>query len=218
MASFLLPVVTHRRCFRGVCGKPLIFSLTGMGIPAKVSTRMCRNLKVEEYLMATATGRIRVSRNGATVDVLVEGQATVAQSLILRRFAEQQLAGGATSIRIDLRHGAYMDSTFLGDLLVLKRAVLRCGQGDFALLAPSPPCLDLLLQMHLDRVFPIRTAAEQQAGPWLELTGASSNIDALKRNVVQAHEELATLEGPAGEPFRAVVRCLAEAKETAKAP
>jgi len=169
--------------------------------------------------MTATQGSVRVRRDEQTVIFQVEGWGRMSHSLPLRRFAEQALAAGATSLRVDLRRCTHMDSTFLGTLLQLKREAERRGQGDFALVSPSPQCVQLLRQMGLERLFYVETTPEGDAGTWTELCGEPPAGEGFKRNVIQAHEELARLDGPAGEPFREVLRCLKqdpEAKKLAK--
>src|SRR5262245_5562772 len=69
--------------------------------------------------MATPEGTVRVQQQDKRVWVQVTGWGRMQQALPLRRFAEQCLAQGADSIRIDLRQCTYLDSTFLGTLLHL---------------------------------------------------------------------------------------------------
>src|SRR5262249_42910507 len=123
------------------------------------------------------------------------------------------LSEGIAALRVDLRRCTYMDSTFLGTLLFLKRAVDRHGQSEFALVSPSEPCGCLLRQLGLDCFCPIVTMDEPAADTWTELATRQDDVDAFRRQVVQAHEELASLKGPAGETFREVVRCLNKDRE-----
>lgn len=162
--------------------------------------------------MVTPQGVVRVHWQEQTVTFQVEGRATMVQSQPLRRFAEHALADGARAFRVDLRHCCHMDSTFVGTLLFLKRSIDRQDRGELALVSPSPLCHRLLGQMGLDGVFAV-TAAEEPAAAGTELPGDLLDPCAFKRNVLQAHQELANLPGPAGEPFRAVVRCLADDPE-----
>src|SRR5436309_2251239 len=92
---------------------------------------------------------VRVHLQGPTVTFQVEGRGRMANSLPLRRLAEQALAGGATALRVDLRRCTHMDSTFLGTLLQLKRAAGRKG-ASLVLVSPSPECHELLRQMALE--------------------------------------------------------------------
>jgi anti-anti-sigma factor len=160
--------------------------------------------------MAAPQGNLCMSQQGQRVIFRVEGWAKVAQGLALRRCGEQALQDGASILWVDLRYCEHMDSTFLGTLLFLKRAVSQCEGGEFALVCPSNRCDGLLAQMSLDGVFPVVTAAEADAVPWAKVSCEIEPGDAFKRKVVQAHEELANLPGKAGEPFREVVRGLDE--------
>jgi hypothetical protein len=72
--------------------------------------------------------------------------------------------------------------------------------------------------MGLGDAYPVVAADELPADGWTELAGEVDDRAAFQRTVVQAHQELARLEGPAGEPFREVVRCLAKDLEAGKAP
>jgi anti-anti-sigma regulatory factor len=166
--------------------------------------------------MAEPQGTVRVLRQGQTISFHVVGRATAALGLPLRRCAEQALADGAGELRFDLRRCTHMDSTFLGTLLYLKRVVARRGEGELTLVAPSAQCCRLLEQMGLVGVFPTAAAEEGEVGDGTELMEDLQDITAFKRNVIQAHEELACLPGPAGEQFRAVVRCLAQDADAQK--
>ncbi len=160
--------------------------------------------------MATQQGKIRVHQHDQTVTFQPEGHATMHRSPSVRRFAEQCLAGGMMVLYVDLRHCTHMDSTFLGTLLFLKRLVERQEEGKFALISPSPQCHQLLQQMGLDRVFPSVNMEDSGAGAWAELPSKPEDVAAFKRNVVQAHQELGRLEGPAGETFRELADQLAQ--------
>jgi hypothetical protein len=54
---------------------------------------------------------------------------------------------------------------------------------------------------------------DESTSPWETLSKEPEDKQRFQRNVIEAHEELATLPGAAGEPFRAVVRCLAKDPE-----
>jgi anti-anti-sigma regulatory factor len=166
--------------------------------------------------MAEPQGTVRVRRRGLAVTFHVGGRATAALGLPLRRCAEQALAAGAGALRFDLRRCTHMDSTFLGTLLCLKRAIDRRPEGELALVEPSPQCCRLLEQMGLAGVFAIVTLDQADGDEGTELMEDLQDVTAFKRNVLQAHEELAALPGPAGEQFRAVVRCLAQDPEAQK--
>src|ERR1700688_1772960 len=110
--------------------------------------------------MAAPQGILRVHPDGQVLTFQLEGQATMDYSLPLRRWAEQALACGVTMLRVDLGRCTYMDSTFLGTLFVLKKAILQKGQGSFVLTGLSGQCLRLLQQMRLEEYYPVQPAEE----------------------------------------------------------
>jgi len=164
--------------------------------------------------MATQRGMVRVHQHDQTITFQLEGQATMQQSPAVRRFAEQCLTGGATALAVDLRRCTHMDSTFLGTLLFLKRLVEHGEQSNFVVISPSPRCRQLLQEMRLEKIFPIVDGEEPAASAWRELPGGREDVMAFKRNVVQAHQELGRLEGPAGETFRELADQLAQELES----
>jgi anti-anti-sigma factor len=165
--------------------------------------------------MTAPHGIVRVLRREATLTFQVEGWGTLSHGLPIRRRAEQALADGVSALRMDLRKCTYMDSTFLGTLLFLKRSVDR-QQGQFALVCPSPRCCEILHQLGLEKVYPVVTEEESAEGDWTELAVAPDDGTAFRCNVVQAHQELAGLGGRAGEAFQAVARGLTQSMEEAE--
>jgi anti-sigma B factor antagonist len=157
--------------------------------------------------MAASQGTIRVQRGTDQVDVRVIGWGNMHHGLPLRRFAEQCLKQGASCFRVDLRQCTYLDSTFLGTLLHVKRLLGR-RMGRLVLLSPSPECLRLFQQMGIEHVFTTETEGECCDGTWEELAGVCDDPQGFNRTVVEAHQELAKLDGPAGEKFGPVARCL----------
>jgi anti-anti-sigma factor len=146
----------------------------------------------------------------------VEGWAQMDLGLALRRLGEQGLARGATALLVDLQLCAYMDSTFLGTLLFLKRAVDRRACGCFALIAPSAECCRLLEELGLNDVLPIRPCEDLATCEWTPLSPELNDAEAFQRNVVQAHVELASLPGRAGEAFKKVAHLLEKEVATQK--
>lgn len=164
--------------------------------------------------MTTPQGRVRVHQHEQMVTLQIEGQATMQHSPALRQFAEQCFTVGMTALSVDLRHCTHMDSTFLGTLLFLKRLIERREAGRFALISPSPRCRQLLQQMGLAKIFPVVDHEEPATSVWRELPSGPEDTVAFKRNVVQAHQELGQLEGPAGETFRELADQLAQELES----
>ncbi len=100
--------------------------------------------------MATQQGSVRVCQDCRTVTFQVTGWGRMYQSMPLRRLGEKFLAEGVTSLRVDLRHCTYIDSTFLGTLLTLKRLSKKWSQAQFVLVSPSTECCRLFHQMGVE--------------------------------------------------------------------
>lgn len=158
---------------------------------------------------------IRVHYSGAAVMLRLEGRATINQSTALRRMSEQCQTRRVSRLLLDLCRCTYMDSTFLGTLLHLKRSAARSGL-EIALVAPSAECCQLLQQMGLADVLPVIDVEEPAEHKWLLLPEEPEDPSALKSNIVWAHQELGKLTSPTAEHFRAVAACLASDLESEK--
>jgi anti-anti-sigma factor len=168
--------------------------------------------------MATAQGIVRFHQQERTLTFRVEGRATMNQSTPMRRCAERAIEAGTTRICVDLRSCSYMDSTFLGTLLTLRKLIdNRCG-GEMILITPSEACCRILQQMGLLDVLTMQTVESDPTIKWSELAPEVPDAGSFKRTITQAHQELASLPGAAGEQFKAVARCMAQAEQTPPAP
>jgi anti-anti-sigma factor len=168
--------------------------------------------------MTAPHGIVRVLRHGTALTFRVEGWGTLAHSLPVRQFAEHALASGVAELRVDLRKCTYMDSTFLGTLLFLKRSVDRRGHGQLVLVCPSDECRQILEQLGIDKACPVITEEMPAEGDWTELAIEPDDLYAFRCNVVEAHQELAGCGGPAGAAFGAVAHGLAESMKEADKP
>lgn len=139
----------------------------------------------------------------------VRGRGTLIQSAPLRRKAGELLTAGDKTVLVDLRRCSYMDSTFLGTLLYLKRRVESLG-GRLALSCPSQACRDELRQMGLDRALPVVEEPGPPAEQMQALDTDGGDLELFKRNLVEAHQELARLPGPSGATFREVAARLTQ--------
>jgi anti-anti-sigma regulatory factor len=143
---------------------------------------------------------MRVCEDDQSIVFQIEGRGTMKQAPALRARAETALADGVHRVQVDLRRCGYMDSTFLGTLLLLLRAVKGLEQGEFTLVSPSAECRQLLEKMQLARMYCMRDLEELPAYLWSDLPADSDEQD-FDRVVVQAHQELAATPGAAGQMF-----------------
>ncbi len=167
--------------------------------------------------MAASGCVVRVHQDERGITYKVEGRATMDHGLALRRYAEQVFACGVLCIYADLRLCTFMDSTFIGTLLHVKRIACQSDQVHLTLVSPSEQCCRLLRQMGLDGVFTIATTDEPDDQDWTDLVPEPRDRGSFQRNIFQAHQELANLPGCVGETFRAVTETIRrdiETKET----
>jgi anti-anti-sigma regulatory factor len=156
--------------------------------------------------MAAPQSSVRVCLDDRSITFQVLGWGQMSSSSAVRQCAEEALDEGVKVLRFDLRHCTYLDSTFLGTLLFLRRATRRYAGSELVLVCPSPPCCALLRQLGVDELLP-KVAAEELRGCWRELF-CESEPRTMQRAVVDAHQELASCGGVTGAIFEPVARCL----------
>ena len=160
--------------------------------------------------MSREEGFLCLQQHGQAICCRVVGRATMRHSPALRRHVERCLAPGPVTLHIDLRECIYMDSTFLGTLVMFKRMLADRRLGQFALVAPSPECSRVLRQTGLGATFCVLAAElpPNEDGELLENEPEDGSF--FKRTIVEAHQELAGLSGSAGAIFRDVAAHLKE--------
>lgn len=164
--------------------------------------------------MAQEQGTVEATRRDDTVTFWVAGRATMLHGLAIRGFAEQCLQDVPRNFRVDLRRCTYMDSTFQGTLLYLRRETDKVGC-TLQLVYPSNACRRLLDQIGADRIFEIveGESADAEPGPEaIELTvdERDTRHPRFRGTVVEAHQELARLSGPQAAVFRALAERLSK--------
>ena len=147
-------------------------------------------------------GVVRVRGQAAALEVQVEGCGTMLHSQAMRQWVEANLTLAAL-VRVDLSRCTYMDSTFIGTLLGLKRLLEALPAGGLVLVCPSAECARLLEQMRIGQIFAQEAAATAGSG-WQEVCVPPEAIKtrAFQCNVVEAHQRLADCPGPTGDRFR----------------
>lgn len=141
----------------------------------------------------------------------IDGPATMLEGATVEQTATEHFADGTRALRIDLRDCTMMDSTFSGTLLSLKRHLEAIG-GELVLVSPSEPVLEVLRLMGLESFYRV-DVADRVEGPWQPVTAVRPEAGELERLVLESHELLADVPGPAGREFRAVVEELRRDRE-----
>jgi anti-anti-sigma regulatory factor len=164
---------------------------------------------------------VRVNQYGPRLELQVQGRGNMEQCPALRHWIEKRISGGCTRVWIELSRATHLDSTFIGTLLILNRRLLAAGGERIVLAAPSPACASLLSQMHVQNQFVVSNDPPEPR-QWQDELRVDANMRSsygFKQNVVDAHQELADLGGPASEPFRELANQLAkELKPLPKRP
>lgn len=168
--------------------------------------------------MANASATVRYFRHDDTATFRVTGRATMAFGLPVRQTAERLLAEGVRFVRMDLRDCQYMDSTFLGTLLTIKKGLERLERGPLTIIAPSTSCMKILDGMGLGDFIPTNHDPPDTDAAWIEVRPDNTDPGSFRQNIEQAHRELAALPGPAGEQFQAAIRCIDQAAPTPPPP
>ena len=163
--------------------------------------------------MADSSGTIFATFESSTAVVRVRGRAQAHQCPAFRRFAEEMLAGRANRLQVDLSECEYFDSTFLGTLLSLRKTPGQDGGSMLTLVAPSEQCLQILGRMGAKSLFRIDSGCSlddtQEWSVLPEEQPGQCGLD-FKRNVVEAHQELAQVESPLQDKYRMIAEMAAK--------
>jgi anti-anti-sigma factor len=163
--------------------------------------------------MADSNGTIFATVESSTAVIRVRGRAQAHQCPAFRRFVEQVLASHANRLQVDLSECDYFDSTFLGTLLHLRKTPGQDGGSMLTLVAPSEQCLQILGRMGAKSLFRIDNGASMQdSQQWhilAEEQPGQCGLD-FKQNVVDAHQELAKVDGPMQDKYRMIAEMAAQ--------
>jgi anti-anti-sigma regulatory factor len=157
--------------------------------------------------MASAPATLRLHQDDQGLTFQVDGRATSRYAPTVSRLGNLAITASLPAVRFDLRRCTYLDSTFLGTLLLLHRAALANGRTRIILLDPTPACLNILRTMGVTTMFEIASAPEP-AGPWADLPEDLVDSQTFANHLLKAHEELCTLGGDVEALFRGVVNQL----------
>lgn len=163
--------------------------------------------------MSESSGSLMATLERSTAVVRVRGRAQAHQCPAFRRFAEEALSGRAQQLQIDLSECDYFDSTFLGTLLHLRKTPGQDGGSMLTLVAPSEQCLQILGRMGARSLFRIDSGrSPDNTSEWHVLPEEQPGQCGLdfKRNVVEAHQELAQVDGPMQDKYRVIAEMAAQ--------
>jgi anti-anti-sigma factor len=137
----------------------------------------------------------------------VTGKGTVQESRILRDFVSRVLESGAPVV-LDLSHCSYLDSTFLGCIVILDQQAKAAGT-DFAVSANSEVQDRLLKPLQLHQLLRFVDSPPAALSDAVELPAENCDEKEFCKHLCDAHLALAKLGGPAADTFRRIADDLA---------
>jgi len=154
-----------------------------------------------------------------TVHVRIDGRAVAHDCPALRRYVESAVRNGCRKVLVHLQRCEHFDSTFLGTLLCLKKFTTQNNPVDLRLVKASHEAQSILKRMGAAALFDSEDDREcPEQGPWAicEPEQAGNCTFDFKQNVVQAHQQLAEVEGPLGATYRQIAEMAARDLEAAQ--
>ena len=152
----------------------------------------------------TMPSAMTVGRTAEGHRIRVGGKGTMRESPAVREFAAQALDGGSGSLVLDLSACDYLDSTFLGCLVVLHKHYGRGCPARFAVAVPSESCRRLMALNKLETFLPIVGESPRVLGAEIPLPAPGSCSMDLGRHIMECHRQLAEAGGPNQVAFRRI--------------
>lgn len=145
---------------------------------------------------------ISVARTDAGYLVSVNGQGTRHESPAVRDFISGAMEDKAHVV-LDLSQCEYLDSTFLGCLVILHKR--GCEHGErFRVHADDAVINKLLHPTRLDTIIPCCTTPPKTTGQTVPLPVIDLEREEFGRHLLDTHEELADIDSPSSDAFRLV--------------
>jgi anti-anti-sigma regulatory factor len=147
--------------------------------------------------------KIEIHRSVSGYVFRIVGRGTLLESAAVCDFVCGAIEDGADVV-LDLSECEYLDSTFLGGLVIMYRRG-ESGCGSFAVFADESARRNLLDSCRLDLILPF----VDECPPCTE-SSVALQVTHLKRtefaqHLLETHRKLAKLGGPAAETFRRIV-------------
>ena len=146
---------------------------------------------------------IVIHRSDSGYVFCLTGRGTLRESAAVRDFVCGAIEDGV-DIVLDLSECVYLDSTFLGCLVIMHQRGASCG-GSFAVFADQSVRSNLLSSCRLDRLLRFVDERPEHIGVPLTLQVTHPQHTEFCQHLLETHEKLADLGGPAAETFRCIV-------------
>lgn len=150
--------------------------------------------------------KIAICRTDDGYLLRVEGRGTLRESPAVRDVVRAAIEDGAQVV-IDLTDCTYLDSSFLGCLVILHQCADR-ERGSFLVFADQASRDRLLASVHLDRFLQFTHSCPDCLGASVTLEVKSLDRLKLGRHLHDTHRKLAELGGPAASTFQRIAEQL----------
>ncbi len=144
--------------------------------------------------------------NGLVVRIV--GRGTMQESLAFRAAVAPGLETAV--VIFDATHCGYIDSTFLGCLIWVKKACEQTAACRFFIAASSATRVKLFSTSSLDGYFDFVDASPEPLGKFVKIDIEKLDPKELGRHVMRCHELLADMGGSKARAFKAVADRLAK--------
>lgn len=147
------------------------------------------------------TSELRVACTASGCVIRLEGRGCAAESRALQNYVNLYLKSSPHPAFLDLNTTDYLDSTFLGGLVLLHKLHSCDEPARFLLDSSDTTKQRLLANTHLDRLFAFVEQSPTVTGQFKTLSMESLDIRQLCQLMMDCHRELAELGGPCSDSF-----------------
>ena len=152
-------------------------------------------------MTAEQNPNLRLGRTETGYIVYVAGRRTIRESRSLHEFALVIVEDGGCTLAIDLSRCDYLDSTFMGCHVDLRKRFDKQPARRFEIIADEEPSRAMLAASHLDTILPINERPPQLIDECLSLAPCELDRRQLGRHIMDCHRRLAELGGLNQEVF-----------------
>jgi anti-anti-sigma factor len=126
------------------------------------------------------------------------------ESPAVQQFALKALEDEGVQVAVDLTACEYLDSTFLGCLVILYKRFGTGAEPRLQITASTEVCHRLLHASHLDALLHTTEACPEVIGEDLDIPTLTLGARDLGRHVMECHRRLAEIGGPQHEAFEEI--------------
>ena len=148
-----------------------------------------------------------VGRFSKGIVIRLIGRGTMQESPAFRDAAHRGMDSGV--VVFDATECAYLDSTFLGCLIGLKKSSEHMAERRFLIAAPAAARIKLFCTSSLDRYFDFVDACPTILGECVIIDVEKPDRHELGRHIMRCHERLAEMGGRESAAFKAIAERLA---------